>query len=247
MPRTWQGNYQAIDTAERLAAWLRQLAAQSRLAVRVIGTSSITVQAEVAALVLAWTAGEAWYLPLEPGGGAGQLDRAATLAALRPILENEGIEKISRDAKHDMVLLAGAGIEPRGFVFDTMLASYLLDAGERNHTLGELAQRYLEHSMSAPPQMAAGDDPAAAALLAAQTAGEEIDVTLRLAPILTKRLQEENLERLLVDLEMPLAVVLADMERTGIRVDTTRLATLERRFRQQGRRGGKGDLRAGGA
>lgn len=228
--RTWQGNYQAIDTAEKFAAWLPQLEAQSRLALRVISHSATLDQVDITAIAVAWTPGEAWYLPLSTdGGSAGKLERDATLAALQPILESESVEKISRDAKHDLKLLAGAGIEAHGFVFDTMLASYLLDAGERNHTLGELAQRYLEHAMSAP-HAAAGDDPASAALLAAQMAGEEIDVTLRLAPLLAKRLQDEQLERLLLDLEIPLAAVLADMERTGIRVDTARLAALSADF-----------------
>ncbi|HVU88179.1 MAG TPA: DNA polymerase I [Pirellulales bacterium] len=229
VPSIWQGNYRAIDTAEKFASWLPQLAAQPRIAVRIHGKSAMAVQAEITGLAVAWTAGEAWYLPLAAEDASGQLDRDATLAVLRPILEDERIEKISRDAKHDMLLLAGGGINSSGFVFDTMLASYLLDAGERNHTLNELAQRYLEHSMSAP-QAASENDPAAVALLATQTAGEEVDVTLRLAPLLTKRLQEEELERLLVDLEIPLAAVLARMERTGIRVDAARLAALSADF-----------------
>ncbi len=123
-----------------------------------------------------------------------------------------------------MTLLANAGIAPRGFVFDTMLASYLLDAGERNHMLGELSQRYLEHAMTTASASPAG------AVADAQIVGEETDITLRLVPILTQRLQEAELGRLLVDLELPLAAVLADMERTGIRVDTGRLAELSGDF-----------------
>ena len=227
------------------------------MAISVIASGPVTVQADVAAISLAWTPGEAWYLPLgadeetlgaAPGGGtalaphpilspegrgvmetdqprgAPRLDRAATLAALRPFFENEHIEKISRHAKQDILLLASAGIALRGFVFDTMLASYLLDAGERNHTLGELSQRYLDHTMTTVP-----GSPADTSALP-QTVGEETDITLRLAPILTRRLQEAELERLLVDLELPLAAVLADMERIGIRVDTGRLAELSRDF-----------------
>jgi DNA polymerase-1 len=221
VPSTWQGNYHTIDGAEKFAAWLPQLMAQSRIAVRVIASAGPTVQADVAALAVAWTPGEAWYLPF----GADGLARDTTLGALKSFFETEGVEKISRDSKHDTILLAGAGIAPRGFAFDTMLASYLLDAGERNHTLGELSQRYLDHAMT---PVAQGDTADAAAI--AQSIGEEIDVTLRLAPLLTKRLQEETLERLLVDLELPLAVVLADMERIGIRVDTDRLAALSADF-----------------
>ncbi len=89
--KAWRGDYQAIDTAEKLAAWLPQLPSRSRVAISVIASGPVTVQADVAAISLAWTPGEAWYLPLgadeetlgaAPGGG--------TALAPHPILSPEG-------------------------------------------------------------------------------------------------------------------------------------------------------------
>ena len=68
-----------------------------------------------------------------------------TLAALRPMLEDPAIEKVGQNLKYDRIVLRDAGIELAGTPFDTMVASYLLDAGQRNHNLDDLAKRYLHH------------------------------------------------------------------------------------------------------
>ena len=73
------------------------------------------------------------------------LTLAATLAALKPMLEDPAVEKIGQNLKYDMIVLRGAGIELAGVGFDTMVASYLLEAGRRNHNLDELAETYLNH------------------------------------------------------------------------------------------------------
>ena len=61
------------------------------------------------------------------------------------MLEDPAVEKIGQNLKYDMIVLRGAGIELAGMAFDTMVASYLLDAGQRNHNLDDLAKRYLNH------------------------------------------------------------------------------------------------------
>ena len=94
---------------------------------------------------LAWNDREAWYLPLRTPEGERHLDAAATLAALKPILEDPTVEKIGQNLKYDMIVLRAAGIELAGVAFDTMVASYLLEAGRRNHSLDDLAQTYLHH------------------------------------------------------------------------------------------------------
>ena len=93
----------------------------------------------------AWNDAEAWYLPLRSPAGEPHLDPPATLAALKPILEDPAVEKIGQNLKYDMIVLRGAGIDLAGVAFDTMIASYLLEAGRRNHNLDELAQTYLHH------------------------------------------------------------------------------------------------------
>ena len=87
-----------------------------------------------------------WYLPLRAPPGERHLEPQATLDALRPVLEDPAIEKIGQNLKYDMIVLRAAGVELAGVAFDTMVASYLLDAGQRNHNLDDLAKRYLNHA-----------------------------------------------------------------------------------------------------
>ena len=88
----------------------------------------------------AWNDREAWYLPFRTPPGERHLDVRPTLAALRPILEDPAVEKIGQNLKYDMIVLRAAGVELAGVGFDTMMASYLLEAGQRNHNLDDLAK-----------------------------------------------------------------------------------------------------------
>ena len=91
-----------------------------------------------------WQAGEAYYLPLRAPAGEPQLDPRAALDALREVLENPAVKKVGQNLKYDMIVLQSAGIKMAGAEFDTMIASYLLDAGERNHSLDELVEALSE-------------------------------------------------------------------------------------------------------
>ena len=161
---SWQAEYRTIHSAEELSELVRQLAAQTTASLHVMPTGHTLTTSDIAGIALAWTPGQAWYLPMgtraantvpphpalshEGREDLEAFDREMALAALRPFLESAAMAKISRDVKHDTILLERAGITPAGMAFDTMLASYLLDAGERNHTLRELSERYLDHSMA---------------------------------------------------------------------------------------------------
>jgi DNA polymerase-1 len=137
--------------------------------------------------------------------------------------------------KYDMIVLQTAGIRLAGATFDTMVASYLLDAGERNHNLDDLASRYLNHTNikiseligKGKNQKRMDEVPIAQV---GPYAAEDADVPLRLKPLLETRLHEMDLEKLNEMVEVPLIEVLADMESAGIRVDPARLAELSRRY-----------------
>ena len=85
--------------------------------------------AELVGISLAWDDARAWYLPLRAPAGERHLDPAPTLAALKPIFADPAIEKIGQNLKFDVIVLRSAGIELAGVAFDTMVASYLLEAG----------------------------------------------------------------------------------------------------------------------
>ena len=154
---------------------------------------------------------------------------------MRPILENPQIGKIGQNLKYDALVLRQLGVRLAGIKFDTMVASYLLDAGERNHNLDELAKRYLDHTTikiseligTGKNQKRMDEVPVAQV---AEYAGEDAEVVVRLWPILQARLEASQLTGLFEELEMPLVDVLVEMEHNGIHIDVARLAELSQRF-----------------
>ena len=150
----------------------------------------------------AWNDQEAWYLPVRRRTGRPHLDPDATLAALKPILEDAAVEKIGQNIKYDMIVLRGAGIGLAGIGFDTMVASYLLEAGRRNHNLDELAQTYLHHeTIKISELIGKGKDQRRMdevdTRLVADYAGEDAWAPLRLRPVLAQKLDEAELNDLL--------------------------------------------------
>ncbi len=167
--------------------------------------------------------------------GDPQLDPAQTLAALRPILENPHIQKVGQNLKYDMIVFRNAGIHLAGTAFDTMVADYLLAPGERSHGVDDLAKRYLNHDTikireligSGKTQRRMDEVPVAEVT---RYAAEDADIPLRLSEILAQRLEQDGLDTLFHQLEMPLVEVLAEMEFHGIKVDVPRLRQLSKQY-----------------
>jgi DNA polymerase I len=223
--------YRLVDSTEALKAFAAELGQQKCISIDTETTSLWPRWAEIVGYSFAWKEDEAWYLPVRAPDGEPCLDPAEVLKALRPILEDPDIEKIGQNLKYDSVVLRAAGIRLAGIAFDTIVASYLLDAGSRNHTLDELARRYLQHETisikeligSGKNQKRMDEVPVAQV---ADYAAEDAIVPLWLKPVLEKNLAEAELEDLFRDVEMPLVEVLAELEYTGIRVDVERLREL---------------------
>lgn len=237
--------YEAIATPERLAWLVDEMSRQKQISVDTETTSVYPRWAEIVGYSFAWNEGQAYYVPVRAPAGETELNPKATLEALRPILENPAIAKIGQNLKYDLIVLRSAGVEVVGVSFDTMIASYLLDAGERNHNLDELASRYLNHTTtkiqaligSGKNQKRMDEVPLAEIT---HYAAEDADVALRLVPILSGRLapgsaggSEYTLRRLFDEVEVPLIDVLVELEFNGIRVDVHRLAQLSDQFGQR--------------
>ena len=228
-------DYQAIDTPERLAWLVSELERQKIFSFDTETTNIWPRWAELVGYSFSWQDGQAFYVPVRAPAGEPCLDAARTLEALRPILENPAIEKVGQNLKYDMIVLRSAGVELAGARFDTMVASYLLDAGERNHNLDELALRYLDHQTTKIEELIGVgknqkrmDEVPLAQIT--HYAAEDADVAWRLRPLLDERLHSANLERLFDTLEMPLVEVLVELEFNGIKVDLDLLAGLSRKY-----------------
>jgi DNA polymerase-1 len=231
----WQADYRVVDTPEKLVAMIDEMTRQPAISVDTETTSLAPTDAELVGLSFCWQEGVAYYVPVRAPAGEPRLDLDSTILALKPVLENAAIEKLGQNLKYDMIVLARHGIRLTGLAFDSMLASYLLDAGERNHTLDELAERYLQHTNIKISELigTGRDQKRMDEVPLAQIvpyACEDADVAWRLRPLLAARLRDEGLEELLSELELPLVEVLVELESNGIRVDAARLAELSVRY-----------------
>jgi DNA polymerase I len=230
--------FRLIDTPELFNGFLVELQTQTSISLDTETTNVWPRWAKLVGLSFAWNDREGCYLPLRAPAGERHLDPVTTLAALKPVLEDPSIEKIGQNLKYDMIVLRAAGIEVAGVAFDTMVASYLLDAGRRNHNLDELAQTYLGHEtikisnlIGSGKNQRRMDEVSVARV--AEYAAEDAWLPERLRPILANRLEEADLAGLLRDLEVPLIDVLVELEFNGIRVDVARLAELSHRYAER--------------
>jgi DNA polymerase-1 len=233
--KTWQATYHTVDTPARFVEFLAALQSQPRFCIDTETTAIDPLRADLVGLSFCWKAGEAYYLPLKGPAGSNLLDQATTLEALRPILGDPAIEKVGQNIKYDMLALRRAGVALAGPVTDTMVLSYLLESGERNHNLDQLSQRLLDHTMIPITDLigkgkSQGQMDQVAVDRVAEYAGEDADATWRIETILAASVREQGLWTLYAELERPLIAVLASMEAAGVMVDTVRLRQLAREF-----------------
>ncbi|MBV8887717.1 MAG: DNA polymerase I, partial [Chroococcidiopsidaceae cyanobacterium CP_BM_RX_35] len=171
------------------------------------------------------------YIPIGHNTGS-NLDRNVVLDALRPILESPEYPKALQNAKFDRLVLHCQGVVLAGVVFDSMLASYVLNP-DSSHNLSELAQKYLGLTTTSYVNLvpkgktiADVDIPAVA-----DYCGTDVHVTFRLVPLLRKKLEQvPALYELLQAVEQPLEPVLAKMEYDGIRIDQNYLKQLSQQL-----------------
>ena len=221
----WKANYVQIDTPEKLAELIAQLEKQPRISIDTETTSANPRFAELVGYSFAWEAGTAYYVPVRAPAGEPTLDPDETAAALKGVLENPNVEKLGQNLKYEQVVLRGTGIELAGVTFDTMVADYLLKAGARNHSLDNLASRYLNHTtlkikdLIGTAEKSKTNGRGWPLELVTPYAAEDADVPVRLAPLLAERLQQDGLTRLFHDVEVPLIDALAECEFNGIRLD----------------------------
>jgi DNA polymerase-1 len=223
--------YVTVDTPDALDAFVKELSAQPCFAVDLETDSVRPRSARLVGLSFSWKAKQAYYIPVRGPALERTLDEATVLAALKPTLENEALGKIGQNAKYDTIVLRNAGVELRGLVFDTMVASYLLDPGTRAHNLDALALQHLGYRKIATEEVIGKGKTqttmdAVPVERVAKYSCEDADITWRLYELLAERLREQNLEDLYRKLEHPLIDVLVELEFNGIAVDSAALGAL---------------------
>ena len=227
--------YQTVDTPEALSILVERLRALPRFAFDTETTSTDPLRADLVGLSFAWEEGTACYIPVRGPLGSRLLDVHLVINRLKPILERTDLELIGQNIKYDQLVLRKYGVTLGPLQTDTMILSYLLESGERNHSLDELSRRLLNHtnipieSLIGKGKNQLGMDQAPIESITAY-AGEDADATFRLEAILGHRVREDSLWPLYSSIERPLISVLARMEAIGIAVDTRKLKTLSHEF-----------------
>ena len=188
------------------------------------GTDPMT--ADLVGISFSLKEGKGVYLPLGHHylGVPEQVPWLDARDALKGVLENDAILKVGQNIKYDACILKRHGVTLKGISFDTMIASYVIDPGLRQHNLDALSQRYLNHKMiSYQDVVGKGKNAHGFAEVSLENACEysceDADMTLRLKKILEGKIRAEENEALFHDLEMKLLPVLLDMEMTGIKID----------------------------
>ncbi|MEI8379476.1 MAG: DNA polymerase I [Planctomycetota bacterium] len=225
-PRRWE----IVDTPEKLGKFLTQLRQQTKFCLDLETTDLDPRSAQIVGWAICWKPGEAWYLPTMGPPESQLLDGATVLNALRPILENPDIRLVNQNVKFDLMVLDCHGIHvPRDCIdVDPMVGDYLLDAGARSHGLETLIEKYLQRtSISIKELIGSGKTQKNMSQVpvdkVAEYATEDADLSLQLANLIETRLREQGLWDLYWELERPLIPILAEMEQTGIRVDSDEL------------------------
>jgi DNA polymerase-1 len=254
--------YELVTTEDALGAWIDAAVDAGTVAVDTETTSLDAMRAELVGISLAVAPGRACYIPLahrEAGAGApqgalnlgdddggkeakngtgallrGQIDRARALKRLAPLLSDPSVLKVGHNIKYDQEIFARYDIAVTP-VDDTMVLSYVLEAGLHGHGMDDAAAHYLDRQTIKFADVAGTGRNRVTfdyvALEAARDyAAEDADVTLELHRLLKPRLAREHMASVYETLERPLIAVLVEMERAGVRVDPKILKGLSADF-----------------
>ncbi len=224
-------HYETIFTQEALDKWIEKLNQAPLWAFDTETTSLNYKEAELVGMSFCIGPGEAAYLPVghDYMDAPDQLPREQVLKQLKPLLESDEAKKIGQHLKYDKNVLANYDIELKGIAFDTMLESYVLNSTATRHDMDSLSLAYLSHQTVKFEDIAGKG---AKQLTfnqidiekAAPYAAEDAEVTFLLHQVLWEKLEAvKPLKELLLQVEMPVANVLARMEQLGVRIDSQQL------------------------
>lgn len=221
---TMPHSYYLADTAEKQIALCEQLLQEKSFAFDTETEGLDPLTAGLVGMSFAIREQEAWYVPVP----ANREEATGIVLRLAPALQHPEIEKVGQNIKFDILALRKYGVRVKGPLFDTMLAHYLLNP-ELRHGMDYLAETYLKYKTVPIEDLIGPKGKKQASMRTVpieqikEYAAEDADVTLRLKHYFAPLLKQEGLESLFFEMEMPLIYVLAEMEATGVKLDTNAL------------------------
>ena len=227
-------DYQLIESEEEARKIRDYFLTKEILSFDTETTSTNAIDAELVGLSFAVEEFKAVYVAVPAEREAAQ----RMVDIFRPLYEDEHIMKVGQNVKYDYEVLRRYGIEVRGPMFDTMLAHYIVQP-ELHHNMDYMAETLLGYQTIHIDQLIGPRGKGQRSMRDLQPqevyeyAAEDADVTLRLKNVLEQKLKEVDGERLFYDIEMPLVPVLAEMELTGVCLDTAALAETGKNFNRR--------------
>jgi DNA polymerase-1 len=201
------------------------------------GGSSARITDSFVGLALTVDKDRPLYIPLSHSypGALSQIGREDMAKILSPVFEDEKISKIGHNLKYDILMLKEQGISLKGSLFDTMIASYLINPNKQSFSLEEVTVEYLSKKKKTLTEVIGKRNSFAEVPIdeAASYASDTVTTTFELKEILFNKLKAENLMSVYFDIEMPLIQVLADMEEAGVKIDIERLKHIARELEQE--------------
>ena len=229
-------NYSLINNENEIHDYLRQAEEIGEICIDTETTSLDPHQADLVGISLSTKIGYACYIPIGHNSHK-NLDEGKVIKILKPILEDKSIKKIGQNIKFDFIILFKRGIE-MNTIEDTMLMSYVLDAGKNRHNMDTLSEIHLSHKpISYKEIVGTGKKQINFSevdiKLAKDYAAEDADITYRLYKIFQKNLKLEKLTNIYETFEKPLIKILALMEINGVKIDQNFLKKLSTKFQKK--------------
>lgn len=228
-----QTEYYLTDTEVKMDSLALKLEGAKYFAFDTETTDLEPMRAELVGISFSMQEGEAFYVPIPQN----REDAEKIVAKFKTALQNPAIQKIGQNIKYDYIMLKKYGVDVDTNMFDTMIAHYLLQP-EQRHNMDFLAKIYLNHDTIKIEELI-GKGKSAITMRqvdvdkVCQYACEDADVTLKLHNIFKEKLRESELEELFYKIEMPLVVVLADMEINGVELDQITLSDISKRLTER--------------
>ena len=229
-------NYFLIKNEKEIDEWIREAEESGELAIDTETSSLDAHQADLIGISLSTKIGKACYIPIGHKSG-GCLKKINVIKKLKPLLEDKSVKKIGQNIKFDFIVLYKQGIEMNSME-DTMLMSYVLDAGKNRHNMDILSEIHLSHkTISFKDLVGSGKKQINFSEVeinqAMEYAAEDADITYRLYKIFTKNLNNEKLTNIYEIFEKPLIKILAFMEIHGVKIDNKFLKDLSKKFEKK--------------
>jgi DNA polymerase-1 len=229
-------NYHLISNEEEIEEWINEAEEAGELVIDTETSSLDAHQADLVGISLSTKIGKACYIPIAHKFD-GCLDKNIVIKKLKPLLEDKSVKKIGQNIKFDFIVLYKQGIKMNSME-DTMLMSYVLDAGKNRHNMDTLSEIHLQHkTISFKEIVGTGKKEINFSDVeldkAMEYAAEDADITYRLYKILNKNLKLEKLTNIYEIFEKPLIEILAFMEIEGIKVDNKFLKVLSEKFEKK--------------